>query len=92
MNIKDLQMHMNFFLNWRKNLFICLYFILFFTSFSLQKQQICAEFWVQNKNNNIIFSTTSVVIVSKKKLPFFFTNFITIFFLGKKNLFKLQIS
>ncbi|MBF0449880.1 MAG: hypothetical protein HQK75_04195 [Candidatus Magnetomorum sp.] len=63
------------FINWKKILFLFLYFVLFITSFSLQHQQMCSEFWVQNKDM-IIFSSKAVTVVRKRFLPkIIFTNF-----------------
>ena len=56
------------FINWKKNLFLFLYFVLFITSFSLQHQQMCAEFWIQNKDM-IVFSSKAVTVVRKRFLP-----------------------
>ena len=56
------------FINWKKNLFLFLYFVLFITSFSILHQQMCAEFWVQNKDM-IIFSSKAVTVVRKRLLP-----------------------
>ncbi|KPA17106.1 conserved hypothetical protein, membrane, partial [Candidatus Magnetomorum sp. HK-1] len=63
------------FINFKKNLFLFLYFILFITSFSLQHQQMCAEFWIQNKDM-IVFSSKAVTVVRKRFLPkIIFTRF-----------------
>ena len=67
-----------FFINWRKNLFIFLYFVLFITSFSAQHQQMCAEFWIQTKDL-IVFSSRAVMVVRKRILPTCFYNLLALF-------------
>ncbi|ETR71203.1 MAG: hypothetical protein OMM_02664 [Candidatus Magnetoglobus multicellularis str. Araruama] len=67
-----------YFINWKKNLFIFLYFVLFITSFSIQHQQMCAEFWIQNKDL-IAFSTKKVVVVRKRILSAYFFNLFILF-------------
>lgn len=67
-----------FLINWKKNLFIFLYLVLFITSFSPQHQQMCAEFWVHNKDV-IGFSSTAVLVVRKRILPSRFYSLFVLF-------------
>ena len=76
-----------FFINWKKNLLLFLYFVLFITSFSLQNQRMCAEFWVQNKDN-IGFSSREVSVVRKRFLSCWFFNIIKLYTLFNKPLLK----
>ncbi|KPA15076.1 Transposase, Rhodopirellula-type [Candidatus Magnetomorum sp. HK-1] len=66
-----------FFINWRKNLLLFLYFVLLITSFSAHHQQMCAEFWIQNKDI-IGFSSRAVIVVRKRVLPNCFFNLFTL--------------
>ena len=77
-----------FFINWKKNLFLLLYFVLFITSFSSQNQQMCAEFWIQNKDNNF-FSTKAVTIVRK---PHYFFNLFLLFSTSCIKAIKLKLT
>jgi len=67
-----------FYINWKKNLFVFLYFVLFITSFSTQHRQMCAEFWIQNKDN-ICFSSRAVIVDRKRILLIYLHNLFILF-------------
>jgi len=68
-----------------------LYFVLFITSFSSQNQQMCAEFWIQNKDI-IGFSTKAVTIVRKRYLSHYFFNLLLLFNAPYLKAIKLKLT
>jgi len=58
----------NFICNWRKNLFIFLYFLLFINSLLSQTKQMSAEFWIANRYS-MGLSCRTVAVQRKKRIP-----------------------